>query len=138
MNDSPHLLPTVPDPQSVTVTSSLGTIVLNGSDITLNCSVLMNSSVKESDLSLLMVDASIIKPDGAVLRLSNPVISGTTFIYTTQVNSFGDSDVGNYTCNVIVSPGSSPTYLTGTSSLSGIIEILIGEKQKQLSFPDTS
>ena len=75
-----------------------------------------------------MANASITRPNGTMLNLKK--ISGTTFIYTTQVNSFGDSDVGNYTCNAIISPGSFPTYFTGTGELSGRIEILIGEKQK--------
>ena len=91
----------------------------------------MNQAVLPSDLSLLVVNASLTRPDGDVLDLSNPMISGTTFAYTTQVNSFGDSDIGNYTCTATISPQSTSTYLTGTgelSELSGRIEIIIGKK----------
>ena len=90
----------------------------------------MNSLVMVSELSLLMVNASITRPNGTMLNLK--WISGTTFTYTTQVNSFGDNDVGNYTCNATVRPGPTATFLTGGGELSGGIEILIGEKQKQL------
>ena len=82
----------------------------------------------DSELSLLTVNASIIRPNRNMLNLKR--ISGTTFSYTTQVNSFGDSDVGNYTCNATVTPGPTATFLTGGGELSGGIEILIGEKQK--------
>ena len=101
-------------------------MVPNGSDITLTCSVEMGQNVLQTDLSLLMVNASITKPDGTVLVLSNPVIEGTAYKLTTQVNSFGDSDVGNYTCNATVSPQSSLTFLTGISKLvSNLLNIVI-------------
>ena len=61
---------TVPDPQSVTITSS-GVMIVNGSDVTLICSVQMNSqNILASELSLLMVNASLIKPDGTILDLT--------------------------------------------------------------------
>ena len=121
-------VPIVPDPKSVTVTSSLGTMVLNGSDVTLTCSVQMHQIASSSDHSLLMVNASITKPDGTVLVLSNLVISGTTYKLTTQVNSFDDNDVGNYTCNATVRPKPSAIYLTGMGqSVSNPIKIAIGK-----------
>ena len=43
----------VPDPHSVTIISSHGNIIVNGSDITLNCSIQMYSSVMDSEVSLL-------------------------------------------------------------------------------------
>ena len=127
-----HLILIVPDPQSATVTSSLGTIVLNGSDVSLICSVQMNPGVLESELSLLQVNTVLVKPDGTILDLANPSISGTTFTYTTQVISFGDNDVGNYTCTATIRPQAASTYLTGSGTLSGRIEIVIGEKQTVL------
>ena len=54
--------------------------------------------------SLLMVNASITKPDGTVLVLSNPEIEGTAYKLTTRIISFDDDDVGNYTCNATVRP----------------------------------
>ena len=75
-----------------------------------------------------MVEAQLIKPSGRILNLPNPVISGTTFTFTTEVKSFSDSDVGNYTCSATVRPGPSSSYLTGTGEQSGKIEIVISEK----------
>jgi hypothetical protein len=77
----------------------------------------------------MMVNASITKPDGTVLVLSNPEIESTTYLLTTQVNYFGDNDVGNYTCNATVRPVPSAVYLTGMGQLvSNPIKIVIGNK----------
>ena len=125
------LIITVPDLQSVTITSS-GMMVLRGSSVTLICSVQMNQTILASELSLLLVNASLIKPDGTVtaLTLSTPMMSSTTLKFITQVNSFDDDDIGNYSCNVSVWPQSSFPYLTGMGQLeSNAIEIvaIIGE-----------
>jgi hypothetical protein len=80
----------------------------------------MNQNLLPSELSLLMVTAELTRPDGSVLVLSEPEISGTNFTYTTRVNSFGDvdSDVGNYTCNATIRPRQpSSTFLTGMGQL---------------------
>ena len=77
----------------------------------------MGQNVLLADLSLLMVNASITKPDRTVLALPNPVTEGTAYKLTTQVTSFGDSDVGGYTCTATVSPQPSLTFLTGISQL---------------------
>ena len=102
----------------------------NGSDVTLICSVQMNNqNILASELSLLMVNASLIKPDGTILDLSNPAMSNTTLNFTTQVNSFSDADVGNYTCNVTVRPQPFSPFLIGMSQLvSDTIEIIITGK----------
>ena len=88
----------------------------------------MNEYVLPSELLLLMVVAQLTKPDGTMSPLSNPNISGTTYHFTTKVNSFVDSDVGNYTCTATVT-GRRPTatLLTGMGQLeSDPVEIIIG------------
>lgn len=120
-------IPIVPDPQSVTITTDQGNIVVNGSDITLICIVQMKLSVMDSKVSLLMVEAQLIRPNRTMLNLSHPMISDTIFTFTTRVKSFSDDDAGNYTCSATVSPGQSSPYLTGTGELSGKAEIEIGE-----------
>ena len=93
-------------------------MVLNGSDVNLTCSVQMSENIPSAHLeSLMMVNASITKPDGTVLILSNPEIEGTAYKLTTQIISFGDNDVGNYTCNATVRPLPSAVYLTGMGQL---------------------
>ena len=116
---------TVPDPQSITITSSPGTIVPNGSDVTLNCIVQINENVSPYELALLVVNASLTRPDGATLEVSNPIIEGTSFTFNTTVNSFSESDVGNYSCTATVTTRSS-TFLTGMGQLmSNPIKIVI-------------
>ena len=83
----------------------------------------------DSEISLLMVDAQLIRPNGAMLKLSHPDLSGTTFTYSTLVKSFSDSHVGNYTCLATVRPRPSSPYLTESNELSGRIELGIGEKK---------
>ena len=104
-------------------------MVLNGSAVTLTCSVQMGLNVSSFELeSLLMVNASIIKPDGTAVVLSDPMIEDTTYKLTTQVKSFGDSDVGNYTCNATVRPQRFAVYLTGLGQLVSFpINIVIGK-----------
>ena len=103
-------------------------MVPRGSDVTLTCSVQMNQTVLASELSLLTVTTSLTKPDGSSLDLPTPVISERTLAYsfTTQVNGFGDSDIGNYTCNATVGPQPSSLFLTGRSQwVSNTIELVI-------------
>ena len=122
------LIQSVPDPQSVTITSSTGrTLVLNGSNVTLTCSILLHQNIL-SELSLLMVTAQFTRPDGSVFDILDPVMSGVTYNFSTQVNSFGDNDVGNYTCNTTVSTCPSlRDFLIGTGQLvSNPIKIVIG------------
>ena len=122
-NSTKHFL-TVPNPQSVTPTTSGGatsvgtTSVLNGADITVNCTVELGPGVMESELSLLMVDVQLSR-DGIIMRnLSNPMIFSTTLTYTTVLNPFFRSDSGNYTCVATIRPKPFAVYLYGTGKLS--------------------
>ena len=118
---------TVPDPQSVTVTSSSGNIVGKCSTITVTCTVELGPAVRESELSLLTVDAQLSK-DGTPLTLDSSTVTGTTFIFGATVSSFCYSDIGNYTCAATVGPQPSSTFLTGMGQLeSSPFEIIIGK-----------
>lgn len=113
---------TVPDPQSVTLTSSG---VLNGADVTINCTVEFGQGVMESELSLLMVDVQLSRKGTDMMRNlsdSDPTISGTTLTYSTVVKSFRRSDAGNYSCVATIRPHPrlaqpSSLYLHGTGKL---------------------
>ena len=117
----------VSDPQSVTVTSSYGTIVVSGSDVTVNCTAELGSAVMESELSLLIVDVQLSR-DGApiALSLSDPTVNRTTFIYTAQLSSFGRNDSGNYTCTATVRPQPTSTFLTGMGRMFNTAKITTG------------
>ena len=84
-----------------------------GSAIILTCTVELNSAIVASDLSSLMVDAQLSR-NGTPLTLSGPTVTGTTFNYIMQVNSFSITDAGNYTCNATVRPQPNATYLNGS------------------------
>ena len=94
------------------------------STVTVTCTVVLNSAVLESDLSLLTVSAQLTHPNGSVLSQSNTT-SGTTFTYNTQLNSFGRNDSGNYTCTATVRPQPTATYLTGAGVLSDIVKVTV-------------
>ena len=115
---------TVPNP-SFSVTSNPPTPVLDGTNVTVTCTVEMGEGVSQSDLSLLMVDAQLSR-DGTPLDRTGPVISGTTFTYTFQVYLFSSNDSGIFNCTATVRPQQTSTYLTGVGTQSGVVEIEIG------------
>ena len=101
-------------------------VQITGSDVTLTCAVELNSAVMSSEIFLLMVDTQLSR-DGTPLALTGPTVSGTTFTYTTQLNSFGRSDSGNYTCTATIQPLPTSTYITGNETLqSDLISIKAG------------
>ena len=109
----------VPDPQSVTVAA------LSGSDVIISCTIELGPAVMQSELSLLMVDAQLSR-DGTPLAMTNPTVSGTSFIYTTQLNSFGSNDSEKYTCTATIRPQPTSTYLTGMATMSDTARIITG------------
>ena len=112
--------------------SGTSDIVIVGSDVTLTCTLVLNSAIVVSDLSLLMVDAQLSR-DGTPLTLSGRTITGIVYTYITQLNSFGRSDSGNYTCIATVRPQQTSTYLTGNETMSSIISIKAGKCSFNLS-----
>ena len=101
-------------------------IVTIGTGTTLTCTLVFDLVIVASDLSLIMVDAQLSR-DGTPLTLTDPTVTGTTFIYTTQFNSFGRTDSGDYTCTATIAPQPSAIYLTGNESVqSNTINIRAG------------
>ena len=100
--------------------------VLDGTDVTLTCNVTMGQGVLSSDLSLLMVNTQLSRDGTKLNRMMS--ISGTTFTYTIQLNSFGRNDSGNYTCTANVTLLQPSTYLTGIRQGTDSIEIVIGKR----------
>jgi hypothetical protein len=89
---------------------------------------MLNSAIVASDVSLLLVDTQLSR-SGTPLTLTGPTVTGTTFTYTIQFNSFGRSDSGNYICTATVRP--QPTmgtlYHAGNEMLSSVINIRAGK-----------
>ena len=114
------ILHKVPTPSSITLVSSdhsskPNSLPVLGTDVTLTCTLELNSAVVASEIILLTVDTQLFH-DGTLLTLTGPTVSGTTFTYTTQLNSFGRSDSGNYTCTATVRPRPTLNYLTGNET----------------------
>ena len=120
-------LSTVAPPASVSISSNPPNPISDMSTVTVTCTVELNNlAILQSELSLVIVEAELTIPSGATLSISNPMISGTTFTYSTQLNSFERSDSGNYVCTATVRPQSTATYLTGVGMLSNTIIITVG------------
>ena len=126
---------TVPALPSITVSSSTGnTIILNNTAITVNCEVDFGQGVSESELSLLMVEAQLFR-DGTPLMLDDPTMSGSSLVFGSEISSFNDSSVGNYSCTATISPASSSRFLTGTGQgTSPLVRLTVG---KQSSYKNT-
>ena len=101
---------------------------MDGSDVTVTCVVEMAQGVVDSDLSLLMVDAQLSR-EGTPLTLTGPTVTGTTFTYTIQLDSFGRNDSGNYNCTATVRPRHNLTYLIGNGVTSAITKVVTGERE---------
>ncbi len=87
----------------------------------------LNSVIFSSEIFLVTVDAQLLRDiDGTQLALTGPVVTGTTFTYTTLLKSLQKSDIGSYTCTATIRPHPSSTYLTGVDVLSDILSINAG------------
>ena len=116
----------------MTVTSNPPPPILDGTDVTVTCAVKMAQGVVDSDLSLLMVDAQLFR-DETPLTLTGPTVIDTTFTYTTQIDSFGRNDSGNYTCSATVTRvQQTSTYLTGSGQATTVVEIVVCKNFKKI------
>ena len=117
----------------MTVTGNPPSPIMDGTDVTVTCAVEMAQGVVDSDLSLLMVDAQL-SGDGTSLTLTGPTVTGTTFTYTIQLDSFGRNDSGNYTCSATVRPQPTSTYLTGSGQATTVVEIVVCKNFKKILY----
>ena len=111
---------------SVIITSDPLSPIIEGTNVTLTCTVELSPAVVESDLSLLMVDAQLSR-DGTPLTLTGPTVAGTIFTYTIQLDSFGRNDSGNYTCIATVRPHPHSTYIAPSNTLSHTVRVTTGK-----------
>ena len=101
--------------------------ILPGSEITLNCSVVLSPVVMVQDIQLLMIEVQFYK-DGILVTSVNDstVIIGTALIYSAEMITFERNDSGNYTCNATLK--STLTHLvTSHPSSSDNIKVSTGE-----------
>ena len=93
----------VPAPASVTLAVSMFNPIWPGSEVTLNCSIVLSPLVVADDVPLLMIEVQLLK-DGILVTSVNgsAVVIGTTFVYAAEVISFERNNTGNYTCTSTV------------------------------------
>ena len=97
-----------------------------GSDVTLACTVELNSAIFSSEIFLLMVNAQLFKDESSLALTGQIVTAGTVFTYTTQLNPFQNSDFGNYTCSATIEPQPTSIYLRGAHVVSDTLNIKPG------------
>ena len=134
-----HFRYAVPTRSSIVLTSNVGnsSMQIVGSNITLICTVELNSAFADSEIFLLMVDVELSR-DGTPLGLAlrGPTASGKTLTYTTQLNLLEKNDSGNYVCTAGIRPLPTLTYLTGNETLmSDFITIKAGKRGYWLDLP---
>ena len=127
---SSSLLPAVPTPTSVTVDVTSNRVTV-GSSVKVMCIAEMDPKILPSDLSLLEVEAQLSR-DGTPLILTDPTVSGTTFTYAIQLDSFSRNDSGKYTCRVTVRPRPTSHDLIQSGESSNSIVIRAGNKPHAL------
>ena len=85
----------------------------------------LSPAVRESDLTLLTVDVQLLR-DGIPMTLTGLTVTGTTFIYSTQFNSFDRIDSGNYTCVATVRPQPmASAYIVTSESIQSPVFVII-------------
>ena len=91
--------------------------------VTLTCTVELSPSVDVP----VTVNTVWTGPAGFSTTNTTQAKTGrtTTYTSTAMVNSFGRAQSGNYNCTATIS--SSFSFITGTSSHSGIAEVTVGE-----------
>ena len=110
----------VPPPTAVTVTHPLGTIYA-GASLSLTCTVELSSAV---DVPVTVntewtgPDMTSFTPTSLVLAVMGNL---TRYTSTVTVNAAWS---GDYTCEATVS--SSLTFVTGSGTLSGLVNIIVG------------
>ena len=114
----------VPTPSSIVLISSEANSdwILIGSGITFTCTVALNPAILGSEIFLLAVDVQLSR-DGTPLTLTGPIVTGTTFTYTAQLDSFETSDFGSYTCIATIRPQATSGYVLGVDILSDTLNI---------------
>ena len=114
----------VPTPSSIVLISSEANSdrILIGSGITFTCTVALNPAILGSEIFLLTVDVQLSR-DGTPLTLTGPIVTGTTFTYTAQLDSFEMSDFGSYTCIATIRPQATSGYVLGVDILSDTLSI---------------
>ena len=122
------LLPSVlvPAPESVNLLSNkTNPIHPVGSDVNLTCIVELNPTII-NNVSLLTADIQLSRNENPLALIGMLTRTGTTITYTTQLNSFGRNDSGNYTCTATIRSQPTTTHLTASSSLTNSAKISTG------------
>ena len=124
----------VPTPEYIGISSNqTSPIQPIDSAISLTCTVELGPAVMDSDLSLLIVETQLSR-DGTELNITDQKMTGTTFIYTYLIDSFGRNDSGNYNCTATVRPLENSMYLIVGDPLSNTTRVTTGDPKFDINY----
>ena len=109
--------------------SSTGRINLyrSGSDVTLICTVLLTSGPGIDVPLNVTFELLRMDPAGSPLTTTTSSVTGSTYITTAMISSFGRNDSGVYTCRATASSASTNTYISDSNIVSHSTRLTTGE-----------
>lgn len=113
---------------SVVITSDpmLAGPIIEGTSISLICTVEMGALLVASDWQLFDLEVTFFRDDSKIITFVN----STTLAYTHQIISFSGDDSGNYSCTAIARPHSSSGFINGSNSVSNILKVTTGKVKR--------
>ena len=94
----------------------------------MTCSVVLSSAIDVP----VTVNVQLSDPAGSLLTTTTLSVSGSTYIATAMINSFGREESGNYTCTADIT--SSSLFFTNSGSKSTIAHVTVGEERVIITY----
>ena len=94
------------------------------------CTVELSPLVTESEVSLITVSARLIHNGTRELSPTMSARRGTTYTFSSLIQSFQQSNNGEYVCTATVSPQASSQLITGNGTRTGMAVISLGRCTK--------
>ena len=110
----------------MTVTSSPSLIETTGIHVIVICTVELSPLVTESETSLITVSVQLIHNGTRELSPTMSARQGTTYTFSSLIQSFQQSNNGEYVCTATVSPQASSQLITGNGTRTGKAVISLG------------
>ena len=95
-----------------------------GSDVTLVCTVMLSSRPVSLNVTFELLRTY---PAGSPLTTTTPSVTGSTYITTAMISSFGRNDSGVYTCRATASSASTNTYISDSNTVPHSLRVTTGE-----------
>ena len=100
--------------------------IIEGTSISLFCTVEMGALLVASDWQLFYLEVTFFRDDSKIITFVN----STTLTYTHQIISFSRDDSGNYSCTAIARPHPSSGFINSSNSVSDILKVTTGKVKR--------